>query len=360
MNTTSPTQGLATPVIRQRIESIDIIRAISVMAILLVNIGAYYTKTSPGHHPAPVTSAVDTWSGRLVDLLVLDKFHLIFAFLFGVSAAIQFGNMSRRGKFWAPYLRRMAILLVFGLANAFLLHAPDVLTLYAINGALLALLFRAPQGVLLTIGLVVGLGGDLGTTTVALTDHYAGTGMGQMSWLASAVAVQSFGHTVLGCWALRAGLLTDERRLPVVRALFAATAVGTVALWAWTLSLTDGNLAHVLEANLAIVPAVAYLSGLVLLLRSARLRAALLPLQRYGRMALTSYLTHAILGLVVVGALASAWTIPSSVLLLLCVPIWLIQLVFSHVWLSRFAYGPFEWLWRAGTYLSRPAPKPRN
>ncbi|MEU4674359.1 DUF418 domain-containing protein [Amycolatopsis sp. NPDC023774] len=100
----------------------------------------------------------------------------------------------------------------------------------------------------------------------------------------------------------------------VVRTLFVATAVGTVALWAWTLPLTDGNLAHVLEGNLALVPAVAYLSGLVLLLlRSARLRAALLPLQRYGRMALTSYLTHAILGLVVVGALISAWPIPSSV-----------------------------------------------
>lgn len=132
--------------IRRRIESIDNIRAISVMTILLVNIGEYYTKTSPGHHPAPETSAVDTWSGRLVDLLVLDKFHLMLAFLFEVSAAIQFGNMSRRGKFWAPYLRRMAILLVFRLANAFLLHAPDVLTSYAINGALLALLFRAPQG----------------------------------------------------------------------------------------------------------------------------------------------------------------------------------------------------------------------
>jgi hypothetical protein len=96
----------------------------------------------------------------------------------------------------------------------------------------------------------------------------------------------------------------------VVRTLFAVTAVGTVALWAWTLTLTDGNLAHVLEENLAIVPAVAYLSGLMLLL--------------------------------------------------LCVPIWLIHLVFSHARLSRFAYGPFEWLWRAGTYLPRPAPKARN
>ncbi|MEU4669721.1 DUF418 domain-containing protein [Amycolatopsis sp. NPDC023774] len=345
---------LATPVVRQRIESIDIIRALAVMAILLVNMGDYYANASPGHRPAPTASAVDSWSARLVDLLVLDKFHFIFAFLFGVSATILFGNMTRRGKFWAPYLRRMAILLVFGLANLVLLRAPDVLAVYALNGAVLALLFRAPQRILLTVGLVVALAGNLGTTAIALANHYGGAGIGQNSWLAAGVVVQSFGHTVLGCWAFRAGLLTDDARVPAVRKLFAVTGVATIALWAWTLSLTDADLAHVLEGNLAVVPALAYLSGLVLLLRSARLRAALRPLQSYGRMALTSYLTHAILGVALVGALASTRTIPTSVLLLLCLPIWVVQLVFSHLWLKRFAYGPFEWLWRAGTYWARP------
>lgn len=340
--------------VRQRIESIDIIRAIAVMAILLVNVGAYYTTAGPGHRSAPETSAVDTWASRLVDLLVLDKFHFIFAFLFGVSAAIQYENMRRRGDFWRPYLRRMGILLAFGLLNLTVLHAPDVLTVYALNGAVLALLFRAPQRVLLAIGLVTGLVADLATTGVAVADHYAGAGIGQVPWLEAGVAVQSFGHTVLGCWALRAGLLTAERYVPAIRKLFAVTGIATIALWAWTLSLSDANLSHALEENLAVVPAVAYLSGLVLLLRSPRLRAALLPLQRYGRMALTSYLTHAILGLVLVGTLASFWTIPTALLLLLCVPIWAVQLVFSHLWLAHFAYGPFEWLWRAGTYWTRP------
>ena len=30
------------------------------------------------------------------------------------------------------------------------------------------------------------------------------------------------------------------------------------------------------------------------------------------------------------------------------------QIVFSHVWLSRFRYGPMEWLWRAVTYWTIP------
>ena len=32
-----------------------------------------------------------------------------------------------------------------------------------------------------------------------------------------------------------------------------------------------------------------------------------------------------------------------------------LQIVFSHLWLSKFRYGPMEWLWRAITYWQLPA-----
>jgi uncharacterized protein len=357
LNVDGPTRGLppagrSDRAVKQRIESIDIIRAIAVMAILLVNIGYYYSNQN--HRPPVIVSPWDVWSDRVVDLLVLDKFHFIFAFLFGVSAAILYENMSLRGKVWPPYLRRMAILLAFGAINLFLLHAPDVLMVYAVNGTLLALFFRAPQWVLLTVGLVIACGGNLGSVLVAVVNHHAGTSIGMAPVLAAWVAVQSLGQTLLGFWAFRAGLLTDERRIPAVRVLFAVATVGTVALWAYVLSLTDTNLIFSMNTNLAIIPAVTYVSGLVLLLRSSRLRARLLPLQRYGRMALTSYVTHGIFGIIVVATLASVTTVSSSTLLLLCVPIWILQLAFCSWWLSRFAYGPLEWIWRVGTYLTRP------
>ncbi|MCI2422980.1 DUF418 domain-containing protein [Saccharopolyspora sp. K220] len=338
--------------VKQRIESIDIIRAIAVMAILFVNIGSYYANQS--HQPPAIVSPLDVWSDRVVGLLVLDKFHFIFAFLFGVSAAILYENMSLRGKVWRPYLRRMAVLVAFGAVNLILLHAPDVLIFYAVNGTLLALFFRTPQWVLLIIGLVVACGGNLASVLVAVINHHAATGIEMVPVLSAWVVAQSLGHTFLGCWAFRAGLLTDERRIPAVRVLFAVAAVGTVALWAWALSLSNTSLINAINGNLAIVPAVAYLSGLVLLLRSSRLHTRLLPLQRYGRMALTSYVTHGVFGITGVTALASVTTIPYSLLLLLCAPILILQLVFCNWWLSRFAYGPLEWIWRAGTYLIRP------
>lgn len=33
-----------------------------------------------------------------------------------------------------------------------------------------------------------------------------------------------------------------------------------------------------------------------------------------------------------------------------------IQLAFAHLWFTRFYYGPLEWLWRAGTYLTLDVP----
>ncbi|WP_232207647.1 DUF418 domain-containing protein [Pseudoxanthomonas sp. J35] len=35
------------------------------------------------------------------------------------------------------------------------------------------------------------------------------------------------------------------------------------------------------------------------------------------------------------------------------------QLLFAHLWFRRFYYGPLEWLWRAGTWLTWKVPMVR-
>jgi uncharacterized membrane protein YeiB len=34
--------------------------------------------------------------------------------------------------------------------------------------------------------------------------------------------------------------------------------------------------------------------------------------------------------------------------------VYVAQVAFSHWWLSKFRYGPMEWLWRAATYWQLP------
>jgi uncharacterized protein len=69
-----------------------------------------------------------------------------------------------------------------------------------------------------------------------------------------------------------------------------------------------------------------------------------------GRMALTNYLVQTMLGLLVLDGLFEFGTLGRAQILLFVVGVWTVQLAWSRPWLSRFCFGPVEWLWRVATY----------
>ena len=75
-------------------------------------------------------------------------------------------------------------------------------------------------------------------------------------------------------------------------------------------------------------------------------------LQAVGRMALSNYLMQSLIcNVLFLGVgfnLFNELSRPRIYLVVLA--IWVFQIVFSLVWLSRFRFGPFEWLWRSLTY----------
>ena len=105
----------------------------------------------------------------------------------------------------------------------------------------------------------------------------------------------------------------------------------------------------------AVVPmALAYASGFVLLWQAGGERW-LRQFAPVGRMALTNYLGQTILcttifygiGFGMVGRFAP-WQVVATAL-----TIYTGQWLFSRWWLSRYAFGPMEWLWRSLTYRRR-------
>jgi uncharacterized protein len=110
--------------------------------------------------------------------------------------------------------------------------------------------------------------------------------------------------------------------------------------------------------NMAVAPALTFgYAGLVLAgLRRSRPPAWLRILRWPGRMALTNYLMQSLVmttvfyhyGLGLFGSVRLHWT------LLLAVALWLLQIPLSRAWLSRFRFGPVEWVWRFMTYGARP------
>jgi uncharacterized membrane protein YeiB len=174
------------------------------------------------------------------------------------------------------------------------------------------------------------------------------------------------GMFLLGSWFVRSGVMEDTgahlalfRRL-VLYALPLGLAMGLVGNAIGTHASPgmerDPYQIGVGLTMLGNLPAcLGYVGILVLMLHSATVFARIRVFAPLGRMALTNYLTHSIVGTLYFYhyGLGNYGMGRARQVLFVLVVIGL-QLVFCHWWLSRFRYGPMEWLWRAITYWQLP------
>ena len=94
---------------------------------------------------------------------------------------------------------------------------------------------------------------------------------------------------------------------------------------------------------------------MILIVRSGVLKGLFYRFAAVGRMALSNYLTHSIVmttvfygyGLGLYADVPRLWQQGFVVAM-----IW-VQLIVSPWWLTRFRFGPVEWLWRSLTYGQR-------
>ena len=76
--------------------------------------------------------------------------------------------------------------------------------------------------------------------------------------------------------------------------------------------------------------------------------SVLIPKLRFaGRMALSNYLGQTAMCMSI---LMLSTEVTRSMLWLLIIVVWTVQLWFSEVWLRSFRMGPLEWMWRNATY----------
>ena len=79
------------------------------------------------------------------------------------------------------------------------------------------------------------------------------------------------------------------------------------------------------------------------------------PLAAVGRMALTIYLTQTLMfsTLFYGYGFGQAGRIGPAMVLGYAIAFFAIQIVIANWWMTRFRYGPAEWLWRSLTYRRR-------
>jgi len=101
--------------------------------------------------------------------------------------------------------------------------------------------------------------------------------------------------------------------------------------------------------------ALGHIAVTMLLIRAGAMRRLQVRLAALGRMALTNYLMHSVIGTTLFYGygLGLFGSVDRFALMGIVVAIWALQLAYSPYWLERFRFGPAEWLWRSLTYRRR-------
>ncbi len=103
-----------------------------------------------------------------------------------------------------------------------------------------------------------------------------------------------------------------------------------------------------------------YLSLLILLYKVIPFRKILNIFAPVGQMAFTNYLMQSIIMSTIFYGMGWFGQLQRYEIYYVVVGVWIFQIIFSHIWLRYFLFGPFEWLWRSLTYLHKPPFKKPN
>jgi uncharacterized protein len=403
----------------ERYLSMDVVRGFAVLGILLMNINlmgepsyAYIDPSFYGGHEGP---NLWTW---LVNFAVTDgKMRGLFTMLFGASAVLvaERAAGSRPGPAQTHYLR-MAWLLLFGVANAYLIFAGDILVSYALTGLLIFPFRKLDPKLLIGLGAAVlaALLGfhvwQAGELAALITAGQApGASAATVAQLNETLAIaapppeaatawleayqgsfadilrarhellmvfwtvflptdwmpEAFGQMLIGMGLFRAGFFT--LRWPT-RAYLAVIAFGyliAAPLNFWMGLRIAGSDFDVATLNIMMAwsalprpfVALAHASVVLLAVRAIPANFLIRRLEAAGRMALTNYLASGVVtGLIFNGyGLGLYGRLDRAELLWVVLLVWVLILAWSQPWMERFCYGPFEWLWRTAVRL-KPQP----
>ncbi|MCP4215284.1 MAG: DUF418 domain-containing protein [bacterium] len=138
--TPTPKHEPLTPITTgDRIGSIDILRGIAIMGILLVNIKEFaFPRGFEDIYKQMFAGGIDTFIKLFTDFFIKGKFYSMFSFLFGLGMAVQYSRAAATGKKFAPFFsKRMLVLLGIALLHDILIWNGIILLMYAVLGFLL-------------------------------------------------------------------------------------------------------------------------------------------------------------------------------------------------------------------------------
>lgn len=378
---------------KDRIVLLDALRGLGVLGILLCNAPDFAVIPALSesvlrwpHGTGPETLSV--WA--VTQWLFQRKFVTLFSMLFGVSLFLvggERGDPERGGML----TRRLVWMIVFGVLHGFLLWYGDILLSYAIAGLFMMRarswsahrLLKTGIAIWSVLSLMFIVGPVLSTLEPAASDAArsariaaenaqtaaAFSGDAWRSLVANAeerlqrlaaepvIVLMTSALMMIGLGCFKSGVLTGEASARTYRRLLAwglasLVLLGGLIAWVFASQLSKLAVSVFMGAQSATAPlaTLAYVSLMVFAARSSGIWKAIPRLLApVGQMAFTNYIAQSLIMVTIFyggRGLSLFGQVDRPGLAAITAAIWVLQILWSHAWMSRFSMGPLEWVWR--------------
>jgi uncharacterized protein len=380
----------------ERIEMIDALRGFALTGVCLGNLALFsfyfcMSDEQKADLPFPVINSIISY---IIYFFVDWKFWTLFSIMFGFGASIFISRANERNKNGkALYSRRLLLLLILGLIHGIFFWFGDILSEYALAGFILLLFINKKGSSLAVLGIIIGAlipfvlrilqvtllpdtsdkFDKLATSTLIA---YSSSSFSKVvvanlvnikiySFYVWFLLIAALGRFMIGYWIGQSGRMyhienyTDFFR----KAMRICAWIGFPVMFIMTLTriLTDaeiltpgskwGSITCLSEiASLTI--GIYYAIKFAFLYQNHKWKRCLSVFKEMGRMALTNYLMQTLFNILIFNGigLGLAGKIGPSIYILWFVFLMILQIILSRWWLSKYRFGPFEWLWRSLTY----------
>jgi uncharacterized protein len=369
----------------QRTVIVDILRGWAILGVVIGNYTSFFDNGHPINHAPNIISTILTLTDRY---FFAGKSWTLLSVLFGYGFAILMNNVAAKGK--NPVLffcNRMFWLFVLAFINSAFWFG-DILKDYAFLGLILLLFHGRSAKLSFRVAIVLLLIAPFVSAYVAyampydykksfyplLSLYYShnwvdifkmnlkGTYLTEMinPQYAISVHIMMFACMLLGFTAQRIDFFNRlpefKKQLKIAFWSFLAAAIILNIILITADNVQATFIKYIKLRNWSVLSTMlAILAGICWLYINGKLKHFFNGLQAMGKMTLTNYMTQGILATLIflnVG-LGIFNTQPYWFYILIAVLVFTIQIFISKWWLTRYNYGPMEWIWRQLSYGKR-------
>lgn len=361
--------------------SIDVIRGIAILGILLMNI-PFHFHIELGYVPFPEALTSDRIMTGLYTVFADGRFRTLFSLLFGAGLAIQYESCKRKNIDTNIFLKsRLYWLFLFGVFHGIFIFGGDILMLYSVTGLLfikglsLELNKQLEQAKkFLTIGavlavifgviayLVAGMEDDIfrgspqyNESIMAWNGQYlyqtmvnALISLAMLMFSPVFILWQILGLMYLGSYLYSTGFFSEgfNRATLLKISLLAALTTAMCAAPQFFLSTIDAEVVSTFSSISAVFVALLYAHIIVKLCNSAKpwLRYLVAP----GKVAFSLYILQSVSMGILLRVVIPQFHLTATLFdyfIIVC-GFTLIQIGLANVYLRFFDQGPLEYIWR--------------